>query len=272
MRPFRKLTEDVWQNIIAEVYETNNMHVVAEKYGVTPQAILYQLKKRNLPSVKGGHRKRKLNEKRFTVLDEQSAYWLGFIMADGCLLRTTKLYKRPNRLVIQLSSIDRDHLEKFKEFLETDAEITTFTPKGTFSTNDICRISVNSTELCKTLMDYGISERKTGNEIVPILPDRLIRHFIRGYFDGDGCITIGSRGYPSFSICGNRHLLSYIQVYLVSDCNLNFTKIVKDKRHENIYSLHYTGNQTATIYDYLYKDSTIYLKRKRDKFNLLLSQ
>lgn len=40
----------------------------------------------------------------------------------------------------------------------------------------------------------------------------------------------------------------------------------------NVFSLVYTGTQTSRIYDYLYQYSTVYLERKKDKFNLLLSK
>lgn len=269
-----RLSKETWEQVIKETYETNNMTTVAKRYGITKQAIMYQLDKRGLPHVKGGHRRLGLNTTRFLTLDEHSAYWLGFIMADGYVLRTTKLYKRPNRLSINLSAKDKHHLEKFKDFIGTDSDIKVYSPQRIYAKYDMCRLDVNSTVLCETLANFEIRENKTGNEKFPVsIPDRLIRHFIRGFFDGDGSVSNPTnRSGATFSICSSFGILSYIQTYLVSDCGLSFTKIIKDKRHDNVFSLVYTGTQTSRIYDYLYQDSTVYLERKKDKFNLLLSK
>ena len=45
------------------------------------------------------------------------------------------------------------------------------------------------------LAKYGIIPRKTGHEFLPIdeIPDNLIRHFIRGFFDGDGTYVFCSK-------------------------------------------------------------------------------
>lgn len=37
-------------------------------------------------------------------------------------------------------------------------------------------------------MQIGVNFRKTFDLKMPNIPDEMIRHFIRGYFDGDGCI------------------------------------------------------------------------------------
>lgn len=93
---------------------------------------------------------------------------------------------------------------------------------------------------------------------------------MRGYFDGDGSISNCGLGInrkiiqKSFKILGTELFISQYKELLKSNCNLNDNKILKIK---NIYSLSYSGNNAVKrIYDFLYKDATIYLDRKRDKF------
>lgn len=95
------------------------------------------------------------------------------------------------------------------------------------------------------------------------VPKDLIPHFIRGYFDGDGCIT-SSKSNIKWSILGTSNFLSSIQDIMVEKLQLNKTKIYKAK---NIYSLEYKGRkQIKTIKEWLYNDATIFLERKYNKF------
>ena len=97
------------------------------------------------------------------------------------------------------------------------------------------------------------------------LSKNLIRHFIRGYFDGDGCIHISKKEKTyHFSIAGTRRLLRPIQKILIKNCGLNKTKIMQKR---NTYYLAYCGRiQVPRILDYLYKDSITYLDRKYKKY------
>lgn len=69
-----------------------------------------------------GARKHKLNKSYFASIDsEEKAYWLGFLMADGCVYKGSS--KNSYRLQINLSFNDRDCLEKLNESIESDYDI-----------------------------------------------------------------------------------------------------------------------------------------------------
>lgn len=100
------------------------------------------------------------------------------------------------------------------------------------------------------------------------MPERLINHFIRGYFDGDGSISITkSNRQPHLNLLGSKSFLSTVQKILVNVCGVSYTKIRKSSQ---IYSMSYGGKLNCkAIRDYLYKDSTIYLERKQKIFSLI---
>lgn len=106
-----------------------------------------------------------------------------------------------------------------------------------------------------------------------ILPRRLHRHFIRGYFDGDGTICethYKSKITPRFSLISTEQFLdrAYSQFFKL----LGFTK-PKYGRNGEAYFIYYTCHKRLNIlFNKLYKDSTIYLERKYIKFIAVLGQ
>ena len=66
-------------------------------------------------------KKYKLNESVFDTIDtEEKAYWLGFLMSDGYNHETH------SQVSLRLQAGDKEILEKYKIFLETDVPIYTF--------------------------------------------------------------------------------------------------------------------------------------------------
>lgn len=208
--------------------------------------------------------KHKLNKEYFNNIDtEEKAYWLGFIAADGCIY---KMSKTAYRLQINLSLIDINHLQKFNECIESDYNITT----KNINSSDTCTLKIACKQLTDGLIKHGITPKKSLTVEMPELRDDLYRHFIRGYFDGDGCITYNfDYLYPkmAFSIVGGESMLLAINEHMNQDmsiytCNhspaLTLTTAKKDK--------------IVQIYHYLYDDSTIYLDRKKEKFDYLMSR
>lgn len=96
-------------------------------------------------------------------------------------------------------------------------------------------------------------------------------HFIRGYFDGDGYLStpITRPGDCTLGITSNREFLSDIQAILIENTNINKTKLSDTcSSKNNIYKLMYGGIKNAKkIYDFLYMDATLFLIRKKEKFD-----
>ena len=245
---------------------------VCNKYNISSATVYKYMKQHNIEYKNNHGRKNNFNEDYFESIDtEHKAYWLGFIYADGCVMNTGSGNTKINRLQINISNKDIELLIAFcKDINYDETKIQTYEPKGTYSTNLMSRLSINSVKLCSDLAKWGVHPNKTGKlNKLPKLSKELMPHFIRGFFDGDGCITNG----PQFSIIGDYNFLSNLQTILMLNCKLNRTKL-RDYPHKqcDIYDMQYGGiNNCRKIYNYLYSNATIYLQRKYDKFNMLLN-
>ncbi len=218
-------------------------------------------------------RKHTLNENYFEKIDtEEKAYWLGFIAADGYL------NNRHNTVGITLDVSDSEHLEKFIKAVNSTTKVRTHASK--YSVNHRvttkARVELYCGKMDQDLRNLGIDHKKT-TTLKPLsgIPTNLLRHFIRGYFDGDGCVfsTIGKdrkgihkyyRG--GFTFVGTFAFLTFINESLP----FQVKSLLKDKRTESSYTLYILSNVRFNImYEYLYKDATIYLDRKYEKSNLI---
>ena len=223
--------------------------------------------------IKNGHgRKNHFNEDFFEVIDtEAKAYFLGFIYADGCINKTDNTQTSENRLIINISAKDIEIQYKFAEAINyKNPKINTYIPKGTYATNPMCRMQLNSKKLVSDLKKHGITSNKTNKISFPsTIPEHLINHFIRGFFDGDGCFTCTNKS-NSFAIIGLKEILIPIQNILIDKCNASQTKLRRYNNRPNIeiYDLVYGGkNNIISIGNYMYNNATIYLQRKYDKFS-----
>ena len=205
----------------------------------------------------------KFNEYVFDVIDtEEKAYWLGFIFADGNISSPNKKGKAIYTFEISLQLSDTNHLYKFNKFMEHQ--------KNNVKTDSFrCRWSVTNKHLWETLNSYGCTPRKSLTLEFPkleIFKDKsLIRHFIRGYFDGDGCISHNDQEQeiPCINVLGTNEMLSTIQNYILMDNNPFYLNNPKNKT--TLVISRSTSKAVMFMYALYYK-SNIYLDRKYQKF------
>ncbi len=192
------------------------------------------------------------------IKTEHQAYWLGLIAADGCIK------KNGNRLSITLHNNDSNILSLFLKDLQSNYPIH-------YSKRDkCCRISIESKQIVNDLSTYNITPQKTFIYRFPTkLNKKLYNHFIRGYFDGDGCAYISKIKQIEYSITSNENFLNDIQNILMIECKLNKTNLKKYKRTKIKTMVYYGNRQTKRIYDYMYKNATIYFPRKKEKFDTI---
>ena len=243
---------------------------IAKIFNVNEKTIKINAKKYGLTSKIGsqGARKHKFNERYFENIDsEEKAYWLGFIAADGCVYKNKQSY----RLQINLKGSDIDHLKKFQKAICSDYKITE--KKVGKAQSNTCQLKINSTKMCNDLIKNNIIERKSIIFEPPILNKNLMSHFIRGYFDGDGWITSykrkDSNGYRNeVGIIGGKKALNYFIDFLPK----GFSKYEKYKDDKII---QISGSSIKTIsetYNYLYENATIFLDRKKNVFENIMSR
>lgn len=189
----------------------------------------------------------------------ETAYWIGFLMADGSIRQNKNNYT----LRLGLSGKDINHLMKFQAFIETTAPIFTYKYRNYTKVT----LEIHGKELIYSLKKYGLAPRKTGKEQIKNIPKKYHSDFIRGYFDGDGCLSKDIRGNKKrhslcFTVaCASKKFLKTLQNILIKNCLLSSTKILPIS--DNCYHLKYGGNkQIPRIFDYLLKNSGTKLERK----------
>ena len=127
--------------------------------------------------------RKKYDENFFEVIDtEEKAYFLGFIMADGCVINNKEKYRY--LLTIKIHPKDKEILEKFIEVIKGEMVVTMDKKR------EICQIHISGKKIVSDLERLGCVENKTKTLVYPNLPKELERHFLRGYFDGDGCVRV----------------------------------------------------------------------------------
>jgi uncharacterized protein (DUF433 family) len=241
-----RIFTDSEEVMIGHIYESGfSPQQISVAYGVSRSAIINTIDRRGID--KRPNRKNFFDEKAFDSLDSEAPlYWLGFCYADANVTNY--------ELRIGLAIKDIDHLQLLGDFMQSDKTVKKY------RNNTACQLSFASVYLTKRLHSLGlIAGRGEFEKLVPHIPDNLAHHFIRGYLDGDGCITESNY---LIRFLGQVDILEWIRNILHS--NAGASNSVSIKKRRGIYSIGWGGRyQGPKIIDYLYKNATIYLDRKR---------
>lgn len=203
-----------------------------------------------------------------TIDTEEKAYWLGFIYADGNISKPTRKVKEKvkpfYRIEVSLKEEDFSHLEKLRNALKMEAPVRI--SHTNFTQSSRARLSWNSKHMWEVLNSYGCTPCKSLTLKFPninIFTDKsLIKHFIRGYVDGDGCLSYCDTEHKKahMSILGTQDILDNIQNWLPLQYKLQiFGK-------SNVKQLSFVGKTAFFIENYLYKNSNVRLERKYNKY------
>lgn len=216
-------------------------------------------------------RKYRYDEEYFKNIDtEEKAYWLGFIYADGCVRHNQGNNKNKGLgLEIILNEEDREHLVKFAKCMNLTDEIVkkkTIKLKGKEHVG--YRVVLNSTKMCKDLIENGVTLRKSLTLTFPtndIVNDEMMRHFVRGYFEGDGNVGVRNthryKNCPRVSVLGTDNFLTGMKNLF--ETKLGVTNVSLHSRPDNkVFSYQKSGDDARAILRYMYDGASIYLDRK----------
>lgn len=226
------------------------------------------------------------------INNELKAYLLGFLFADGSISEGRD--NRQLRLVVSIQEDDKIINELLRDNIAPFNNVNTYhsPSKKAKGEKPLSVFSISSDELCNRLIELGcnINKSKIGINF-PDLHPKAIRHFIRGYYDGNGGITLRNRKYtyqrkttytlqrkpklevirPSVFFCStDLKFLHYIQEYLFLQSSRGYI-VSKQSKNLITYTLCYdTYSDVIDILNYLYKDCKYKLDRKYNKFDMLI--
>lgn len=224
---------------------------------------------------KNGRRRYKnhnFNALSFSTFTPESCYWAGFIAADGCI------DARGAHLRVELNIKDKQHIENLLKFVQDDM------PHVVSGTKEIviddkqcnvnfCRADINSVQIIKNLSSkFNIAPNKSFTILAPDnIPDSMVKHYIRGYFDGDGSIYWNKPNKCiAFNISsGSAKLLNWMAKHISDNVDYGFAKYAfKLRKNNNIYCIEQRYNSAKLILDWLYLDSSpdTRLARKYKKY------
>ena len=266
--PLYKYKDKEWLSKQFDLYKTPSE--VSKQTGLPRTSITRYALKFNLYTSKFKRKKKnEINENYFEKIDTpEKAYWLGFIMADGCIYH----YKDSDKVQfeIKIKSTDGKHLERFAKSIDFD--ISKIKYGEAKRKNTVCKyakIRTYNKTFCENLIKHGIFDQKSGKEIFPKMPEEFKRDFIRGFIDGDGSIMIDNNsGVYIYST--SEKIIDEILFFLQSK-NFVMYKRTAVYNTYTMYSLRSSkkNNNLKNLLEYLYYDNCIALTRKLKRANIL---
>lgn len=190
----------------------------------------------------------KFDDDLFHTIDtENKAYLLGWIASDGHI--------RDDGFVISIHERDSVTLQKLRDIICCDLPIANVK-------DNMISLTVNSKTMAEDIVRHlklvfdGTSRKKDRIVMFPDLPNSELRFaFIRGYFDGDGCLGFHTDGSPRCSIA------SYSDSMLRSLAHYS-----GEKNAICEHQIEWYGRQAIVFLSRLYGNASIYLDRKYEKY------
>lgn len=247
---------------LKENYKTMTYKELAQQLGRSKAAIDLKANRLGLKKSKYHY-----NHDYFENIDsEEKAYWCGFIMADGNIWCNDSI--NSCELSIKLRASDKKHLQKFNQSLQGNVPVEEFDVTCSFTDKISHQVQIRlySEKIFHDIQKYGVIPNKSLTKQFPKnIPDELIRHYIRGYYDGNGWIT-QHREYIDCGICsGSEDFIKGLMTQL-NHVGIPTGNYYKDKR-SHCYRFQLRSMQTVNSFlHYIYDDTTVYLDRKYNKF------
>lgn len=240
------------------------IYKLAEKYSIDEMTISKAFYKFNMKILNLKGFNKLLNHNFFKEINtEEKAYLLGFFAADGTIGKNT------NCMALLIQSRDIEILDYYKKAFNYQGKYYLY-PAKVKTHQDRLKICINSPINKDNLLSLGFPPNKTYKMFTTpdkIMDKSLYRHFIRGYFDGDGSIITKTKN-------------SRITKFKITSTNIKFLEFCKKQFEElgcyNIKIENVPNNLAKTLYiqnkksirliiKYFYKNCNFSLRRKQIK-------
>jgi hypothetical protein len=262
-----KYMKDNIEDIATDYLSGKTSREISRELDVDKKSVLAALRKYGVefrnPSER--HRSYTVNDKVFENINTfEKAYWLGFLGGDGCNTGTG--------IRIALKASDRLHLEKFRDFMGSNAKIyNTVKYDEKYNKKHYgCLIVICNKKISNDLSKLGITIRKTYDYKFPqFLEEKYYASYLLGLIDSDGCFYYYSNDkYFGINFIGTYDVVHNFAKILMDNCNIT-VKISKYRDNNFNYVFCVSGGgQPIKVVKFLYKDlynTETWLKRKKEK-------
>ena len=195
-------------------------------------------------------RKYHINQDFFKTWNKDMAYILGLWFADGCIYGG-KMFD------ITLHKKDKYILKQIAKLLNYEGSLYDYVDRQASRINFSCKVIYND------IINLGGVENKSLTCTFPNIPKEYLPDFIRGYFDGDGCIMrLKNNRINSAFTCGSKQFLDTLLKILKEEAG-----VIGGSYDIMSRSIKFGKKDTLKIGNYIYKDNPkLFLKRKKEKF------
>lgn len=261
---YNKCTKDIVSEAINLINNKGySQKAAAKELNVYYKTLLNHLSKHPEKTI-GRKGKKRIDSKYFNKIDtERKAYWLGFLTADGYL-------SSKGTLELTLAEKDFEHIKLFKKDLKSEHSISV--KKNYLNGKEFkqYRISFTDEEIASDLYKYGLNNRKTFNAYIPLeyIPQHLIKHYIRGLFDGDGSVYSAGDNRINVTIASTASIvMGNNLISCLFDNDISATYTIDRRTNNNLYNININKTrEIQRLFKWMYSDATIYLERKYNRF------
>lgn len=263
---FRTLTDAERAEAVEEYVAGESAPKIAERLGVKSPAVYLALKKSGMlrRSNSDYSKEEAIRHDFFSKINTgYKAYWLGFLIADGCV-------SRKGEIIIALKATDAGHISIWRAAVESKRRITRSEKMKSFGASHwlykSARFVIKSNQMAGDLFDLGVIPAKTGRTVYPKgIPEALEADFWRGAVDGDGWLfwgKAGARKQFTLGLTGNLELINEFRVF----CRKHVPTNASIQANGSIVRFVVTDSYAYRIANLLYGSATVALRRKRKVF------
>lgn len=236
----REWTNDEVKYLIDNYGKIPNTQI-AKDLGRTAPSINHKRKRLKLPPFRIRY---DVNQDFFKKWTKEMAYILGYWFADGSIWISNGSYK------FNITSNDVEHLERIRDIMESN------NPIYDREDDDSHEFRISNKVIYNDILRLGGVPRKSSIARFPKVPNEYVIDFIRGYFDGDGGISLRENtNEPSISFTSTKQFIDKLEKHLTF-------KGRKYQLGDNTYEIFYDGEYAQYVLKYLYENAGLYLERK----------
>jgi intein-encoded DNA endonuclease-like protein len=240
---------------------------ISEQFSIHRTTVQRILKRNNVLLRKQTETSRQHNIVNFTgkIKTDNDAYILGLIYSDGNLNR--------NCIEISLNEDDKQLLEDVSQFVYGKIILSykkerQFKHKNgkIYKQRGQYRFHITSKQVCENLREMGLCENKSLKLKAPKIAKKYLSHFIRGLFDGDGCLFVSSKykGTNRVTMVFNYQFCEQLKILIESVLDIN---VRVNYKTPTVGCVSISGNnQIKKIMMWIYNKSKLKLDRKYSKY------